>query len=396
MDACFLDSAWKEGLSMIFLFRKMTALYLLILVGGCVALFATHNEFRACIWVIICALLAQVLAQKQLTKINALRRRCELGKYVEEYEKILARNKKDNMFVSNARKMAMLNLMLGYIESGRLDDAERLMFEDGAYIAEEKTKKTLNYRLLYYNYMTDYYMARGELDKAEESLAVFRELVQEIPTRKPYEDGLRSHHGLKMQLELERGNLWEAEPYYEAMFERLPRVKNLSRMSAVLIYLRIAKIHWWKNEREQLEETVRFVQENGGDSCYGAVAARLLETEPDHEPILESPDGAKKKEEAAALAYEEEDPPLLDPDEMEDPPLLDPEEMERLEHEESRLETDMLTEEEKQPISPEEEEAAEHLEEDAAEEESMLEAEEAPETPEADAVEEQDEEKTEK
>lgn len=362
---------------MIFLFRKMTAAYLVVLVGGCIALFATHNEFRACIWVIICALLAQVLAQKQLTKINALRRRCELGKYVEEYETILSKNKKDNMFVGNARKMAQLNLILGYIESGRLDDAERMLFQESLYITEEKTKKTLNYRLLYYNYLSDYYMARGELDKAEESLAVFRELVQEIPTRKPYEDGLRSHHGLCMQLELERGNLWEAEPYYEAMFERLPKVKNLSRMSAVLIYLRMAKIHWWKNEREQLEETVRFVQENGGDSCYGAVAARLLETQPEREPVLESPEGEKK--EVAAPVMEEEDPPLLDPDEMEDPPLLDPEEMERLEHEESRLETDVLTEEEKEPISTEEQEAAEQLTEEIAQEQSMLEAEQAPE-----------------
>ncbi len=339
---------------MIFLFRKMTLVYLLVVVVGCVALFATNNQFRACLWVIICALLAQALAQKQLTKINALRRRCELKKYVAEYEKILSQHKKSNMFIHNARQMAQLNLILGYIESGRLDDAERMLFEEAAYIPAEKTSKSLTYRLLYYNYMTDYYLAREELDKAEESLATFRELVQQIPTRKPYEDGLRSHHGLQMQLELERGNLWEAESYYTSLYHRLPQAKRLSQMSAVLIYLRMAKIHWWKQEREALEEAVAFVQRNGGDSCYGTVAGRLLETQPEHEPVLETPETKKQREEDALRAVEEEDPPLLDPDEMEDPPLLDPEDMEKLEHEESGLETDTLTEEEKQSLSPEE------------------------------------------
>ncbi len=308
-----------------FLFRKLTIAFGVVAVAGFGYFFYTGSVIRAFAWFLLCELMAQSMTKSKINKINRLRLNCEMNKYIASYEEILNKNQRANFFNRNGRQIVLLNLILGYLDIGNLDKAEQLLFGEASYIPEQTSPKTLNYRILYCRYVVTYYMERGDLEKAEQNLVTFRELVQKIPTDRPYQQGLQAHQGLKIDLELERGNLWEAEPYYT----RLAEAKRPSRLTAVLTYMGLAKIYWWKQEQDNLEEAVRFVEENAGETWYGLKAKQLLETVPDRAPKLLSPESEEEMKKAELVAQlTEEDPPLLDPDEMEDPPLLDPEEME--------------------------------------------------------------------
>lgn len=250
-------------MSVIILFKGLTAGYFISVFAGIAAIFALFETLGigdlfgilALIWVLFCAFFFNRAALKRITKINdILLEHCECRRYIAECEKLFAKATR------KTKDYLLLNLSTGYIALGDFGRALSLL---------KTVNSVLNtsFKATYYNNLISVYLNLKDYDNAKAAQNAFCALLNnKINT------ALKNKISIIFKvkecfLNIETGNYANVE---ETLLQISENEKKLFNRVAINYYL--AKLYLKTGESEKAEKAIGFAAANGGDTYYAQKA----------------------------------------------------------------------------------------------------------------------------
>ena len=125
----------------------------------------------------------------------------------------------------------------------------------------------------YYKRAADYYINKGDLEKASESLSELSELGRSI-TSPVYRDQILIFvKGREYMIRVKEGILDGAEEFYSELYEQCDDQALIVRVS---VSYTLGNIILQKGDRERALPYLKFASENGGDTKYKKLSDGLL------------------------------------------------------------------------------------------------------------------------
>ena len=183
---------------------------------------------------------------------------CHVKEYLDRLEKLMGKKH----FRSDKSAYAYLSSM-GYSALGDYDES----FERAQNITVRSHMPE------YYKRAVDYYISKGELEKASETLSELSELGQSI-TSPAYRDQILIFvKGREYIIRVKAGILDGAEEFYSELYKQCDDQALIVRVS---VSYTLGDIIHKKGDKERALPYLKFASENGGDTKYKKLSDELL------------------------------------------------------------------------------------------------------------------------
>ena len=253
---------------MISKFKSLMAIY--FFVGALCVTGAGYFTYlypdKSYLWLIL-ALALIVLTMLVLSKIGRKKFKdeilsyyldCHVKEYLDRLEKLMGKKH----FRSDKSAYAYLSSM-GYSALGDYDES----FERAQNITVRSHMPE------YYKRAVDYYISKGELEKASETLSELSELGQSI-TSPAYRDQILIFvKGREYIIRVKAGILDGAEEFYSELYKQCDDQALIVRVS---VSYTLGDIILKKGDKERALPYLKFASENGGDTKYKKLSDELL------------------------------------------------------------------------------------------------------------------------
>lgn len=253
---------------MISKFKSLMAIY--FFVGALCVTGAGYFTYlypdKSYLWLIL-ALAVIVLTMLVLSKIGRKKFKdeilsyyldCHVKEYLDRLEKLMGKKH----FRSDKSAYAYLSSM-GYSALGDYDES----FERAQNITVRSHMPE------YYKRAVDYYISKGELEKASETLSELSELGQSI-TSPAYRDQILIFvKGREYIIRVKAGILDGAEEFYSELYKQCDDQALIVRVS---VSYTLGDIILKKGDKERALPYLEFASENGGDTKYKKLSDELL------------------------------------------------------------------------------------------------------------------------
>ena len=253
---------------MISKFKSLMAIY--FFVGALCVTGAGYFTYlypdKSYLWLIL-ALAVIVLTMLVLSKIGRKKFKdeilsyyldCHVKEYLDRIEKLMGKKH----FRSDKSAYAYLSSM-GYSALGDYDES----FERAQNITVRSHMPE------YYKRAVDYYISKGELEKASETLSELSELGQSI-TSPAYRDQILIFvKGREYIIRVKAGILDGAEEFYSELYKQCDDQALIVRVS---VSYTLGDIILKKGDKERALPYLKFASENGGDTKYKKLSDELL------------------------------------------------------------------------------------------------------------------------
>ena len=221
---------------------------------------------KSYLWLIL-ALAVIVLTMLVLSKIGRKKFKdeilsyyldCHVKEYLDRLEKLMGKKH----FRSDKSAYAYLSSM-GYSALGDYDES----FERAQNITVRSHMPE------YYKRAVDYYISKGELEKASKTLSELSELGQSI-TSPAYRDQILIFvKGREYMIQVKAGILDGAEEFYSELYKQCDDQALIVRVS---VSYTLGDIILKKGDKERALPYLKFASENGGDTKYKKLSDELL------------------------------------------------------------------------------------------------------------------------
>jgi len=221
---------------------------------------------KSYLWLIL-ALLIIVMTMLLLSKIGRKKFKnevlsyyldCNVKEYLNRIDKLMGKKR----FRSDKSAYAYLSSM-GYSALGDYDES----FERAQNITVRSHMPE------YYKRAADYYINKGDLEKASESLSELSELGRSS-TSPVYRDQILIFvKGREYMIRVKEGILDGAEEFYSELYEQCDDQALIVRVS---VSYTLGNIILQKGDRERALPYLKFASENGGDTKYKKLSDGLL------------------------------------------------------------------------------------------------------------------------
>lgn len=217
------------------------------------------------VWVIVCFLFFELLAN--MRTVN-LRNQCRLQEYRRVYESYLDKNKASRN--ENVGIVGKMNLSAAYIELGEPEKALSLLQSLSPEFLESKIGA--QQKASYYNNLTVAYLAVHDVEHAEENLACMQSVLEDAALSEKMKKNLSDVYQTKqVLLEMEKGNYEGAEEHF------LKRLKNNKiKITQVYCHYYLAEVYRHVENTKRERECLSFAAEHGGDTVYAEKAKSRL------------------------------------------------------------------------------------------------------------------------
>ena len=253
---------------MISKFKSLMAIY--FFVGALCVTGAGYFTYlypdKSYLWLIL-ALAVIVLTMLVLSKIGRKKFKdeilsyyldCHVKEYLDRLEKLMGKKH----FRSDKSAYAYLSSM-GYSALGDYDES----FERAQNITVRSHMPE------YYKRAVDYYISKGELEKASETLSELSELGQSI-TSPAYRDQILIFvKGREYIIRVKAGILDGAEEFYSELYKQCDDQALIVRVS---VSYTLGDIILKKGDKERALPYLKFASENGGDTKHKKLSDELL------------------------------------------------------------------------------------------------------------------------
>ena len=183
---------------------------------------------------------------------------CHVKEYLDRIEKLMGKKH----FRSDKSAYAYLSSM-GYSALGDYDES----FERAQNITVRSHMPE------YYKRAVDYYISKGELEKASETLSELSELGQSI-TSPAYRDQILIFvKGREYMIRVKEGILDGAEEFYSELYKQCDDQALIVRVS---VSYTLGDIILKKGDKERALPYLKFASENGGDTKHKKLSDELL------------------------------------------------------------------------------------------------------------------------
>jgi len=212
--------------------------------------------------------LLNFIANKRLTKKFKLLENCKVKEFIEYYEKLLQKcesivNKK------YLKYNLILNLSMGYIDYGKPEEALKILLSIETIVFNSRKFNSKRYgnffQILFYNNLVAAYLLEGNIEKSEEILGKFKEILENSnkvnKVLKIYYYDL--YEEKEIIYNIKKQNYENAEYFCNKKLKLsdtiLQKVKNNYWLANIYIHF---------NDKEKAKSCIDYVLENGGDTYY--------------------------------------------------------------------------------------------------------------------------------
>lgn len=260
---------------MMYLFRRTTALYWFLCISALIGVsyldsILSGNPIRF-ILIPISIILAymsyrvSILCDLMLEKkYRVLLENCYTEEYIEFYKKRLKRKCSPGI-----RYHALICLCRGYLLSGKNEEGKCTLDK---ITMLPKTGVGDSRSILYYYYLSLYYLRVNDLDKAEDAFKKMKFALANPKISKKYNKYFaESYYFINITLNIYKGKYVGAEEYYYNNFE-----KAKSLLEKVFLKYYLGVLYSRSGDIDKALAAYEFVLDNGNDTYYAKTASEYL------------------------------------------------------------------------------------------------------------------------
>jgi len=264
----------KEAGHVINMFRRAKFLYIGLIVLAALVLItlvltteAVHPLLAFFVWLVL-VFVSAIIAERYANKLNneildMLSQKCDPHGFIEKYVEILCRR------IGNSRTYVLLNLSSGYLSSGDMLKAKRIL--DSVENFTNSRAGTLN-KTCYYNNLCFYYLNIDDIANAEIMLNNMLEVLKNEKFPKQQYDGLYNLYVNKQfAINMAKGNYSGAEEWFFISFNR-----EKSLLDKVIAQYQLGRIYLHFERFEEAEKAFNYVIDNGNTTHYVAKSHEFL------------------------------------------------------------------------------------------------------------------------
>lgn len=253
--------------------EKQWRIGILFLTIGCLGILVWKHESVALamililLWSMLGVIILLGIENQRLVKLS--KRYLENGEteaYLTACESRLHRNK-----VKKVQATLVIGLASAYVDAGKAQEAlDLLLAFKGPY---PKNANGAVWQVTYDHVLVEAYLMLGRLDKAHQALEKMKAKVADGTFLPPYDEAVKGWVQLRQyELDIEEGKCEGAEVFLLALQEKCESTLSQMRIQSVL-----AKVYALQNDPDKEKESLSFMMEKGGDTCYRKQAKERLD-----------------------------------------------------------------------------------------------------------------------
>ncbi len=259
---------------MLLVYKKLFALYFITGILGLFSLIVLIDNIfiavpTAFLWVFICAVVFQIIANTKYKKIVDLNNNCKIAEYLDRNSVLLSKATDKAV-----RDVLIVNMVVGCINIGDFERADRLIKS-----LEPNFKNTANGNYsaaVYYSHLCQYYISVHEFEKARSTLDTLKIYINDRKLTQLHKNDLEKRFTANsFSLDIAKGEFSGAEKYYihRKGIENILISKVTSSYHLAKIYLNTDRAHLALPELE-------YIIQNGGDTYYKKWAKEEIKKNP--------------------------------------------------------------------------------------------------------------------
>lgn len=222
------------------------------------------------LWIFGNAVLFQNIANKRAASIGSLRDQCRLKPFIEEYKKLLSKQKPGSL----GDAMVRLNLSAGLLDSGQVQEALNIMrnvrLPKSGFGGISK-----GVAAVYHNNYSLAFLKSGEIELAKEALKSSRTVIEDPKFPERERGKFRKFCDMRdAQIDIVSANT-EGLPKAEMAFKNYFN-HGTSRLEKAAGAYWLARICYMKGDREEEKKYLAISRDQGGDTVYSREAENIL------------------------------------------------------------------------------------------------------------------------